>query len=66
MSVFLVFSAMAADSAGLKSPTMNHHFKEKASMKNFIRSAANWKLVVPVLFLGFVFAANRRAGTVGL
>lgn len=27
-------------------------------MKNFLRSTANWKLVVPVLFLGFVFAAT--------
>jgi hypothetical protein len=45
---------------------MNHHFKEKASMKNFIRSAANWKLVVPVLFLGFVFAATAAQAQLSL
>ena len=34
-------------------------------MKNFIRSAANWKLVVPVLFLGFVFAATAAQAQLG-
>jgi hypothetical protein len=35
-------------------------------MKSFIRSAANWKLVVPVLFLGFVFAATAAQAQLGL
>jgi hypothetical protein len=67
MSVFLGFLLPGQRiRPGLKSPTMNHHFKEKASMKNFIRSAANWKLVVPVLFLGFVFAATAAQAQLGL
>ena len=35
-------------------------------MKNFLRSAANWKLVVPVLFLGFCFAATTAQAQLSL
>jgi len=35
-------------------------------MKNFLRSAANWKLVVPALFLGLCFAATAAQAQLGV